>query len=406
MKIKEKKTLIPILFLILIVFFPTYLISENITISQGVLFIFFPLALCAFQLFKKIIIYPDPVITVFFICTLYFFISSATKINILNEWIFVTHFRYIFYFLTFILTYSIFNSYSISINSFYKSLTVVYFFIFLFIIIQILIPQSYFESLFSKKPAFDYTGYRIGGPFEWSYILAFTILPIFMMNLHNIIYNKKYDFINLFIIITSLIFIILSQSKSAYLALFLSILIYFIFCSIRSIKALITFVILTFILLLLSYFLFDNITTDDFSHINNFINNANNGSIDGSTLNRINQIKKALILLENNFLFGYPSADMVIENSYFFYAYFYGLIGLLTYLFLFSFLLFISFRNMKKYFTHPSLNTLSVGIFFLTFSVFIFGASASPTDANKASYYFYFLWGAYVSIIKRNELLN
>ncbi|WP_220466163.1 hypothetical protein, partial [Colwellia sp. 6M3] len=141
---------------------------------------------------------------------------------------------------------------------------------------------------------------------------------------------------------------------------------------------------------------------DMFLHFSNFYNALVSGGVDSSTNTRLNQFEVLDVTLESNFLLGYPLKYVIIENSYVHYFYNYGLIGVVFFVvtkLIFLIDSFIKIDQINKVNSGINLG-LYIGISCMVFSVFIFGLGSSPTDANKSSYFFYFLYGNFISVAK------
>jgi hypothetical protein len=138
---------------------------------------------------------------------------------------------------------------------------------------------------------------------------------------------------------------------------------------------------------------------DLFAHVIGFLKNR---GVDGSTTNRLHQFEVVRLTLENNLIFGFPTRYIVIENAYMHYLYNYGVLGLTNYIILFGCFFIDACLRLKKIVSKRNGNDvgLYIGMVCCAGSVFIYGLGASPTDANKASYFFYFIYGVFIATSK------
>ena len=132
-------------------------------------------------------------------------------------------------------------------------------------------------------------------------------------------------------------------------------------------------------------------------HILTFLERIATGRLDSSTATRLEQIQLITLTLENNGLLGYPIVNKVIENAYAHYFYVYGLIGLLAYLWFVAVFAVDASMRLKRaaHFYHGNHLALAIAMLCLVLSIVVFALGASPTDANKASYWFFCLYGLY-----------
>ncbi len=383
--------------LLYLTFFPTYIFSDKPNLGQAILFLSFPVFVFFQVGFRDFKLKMNSIILVFWIVGAVLVFTSISKFSFISFNMMMNHVRILVYSIVIALSYSLFEKYEVSHYDLKKALKLLVIPVFIFVLFQFILPGNPIEHAITRKPAFDYTGFRIGGPFDWSYVCSFVLLPIFFISLNDLL--SKFSLYDFFVFLVSFVFIVLSQSKSAYLALVVGMFIYLlvnVFYS-KYVGRLILFLSLGS-LLLFSYVVSN---AEDFHHLFNFFENVSRGTVDGSTLTRLRQISISLDLLSNNYFFGYPKLDMVIENSYFYYLYYHGFVGLLAYLFFVLSMIFFSFRGLRNSVDNRS---LQIGILILCCSIVFFGASASITDANKSSYFLYFILGGYMSILNRGRV--
>ncbi|HCG6789354.1 TPA: O-antigen ligase family protein [Vibrio parahaemolyticus] len=386
--------------LLTIVFFPTYLFGNNTSSGQVVLFAIFPMVLSIAWLLAVAGSKENKFESSFFLNVILFifglnFITIISKLDFIDTKDVFNHMRYLCYAFVFSVSYDFARKIDLKLNKLSNTLYVISILSVIFVLLQIIMPNSTFVDLITKKPAIDYLGFRLGGPFEWSYIFSFCLLPTLVMGIYQFT-RKEGNFATYAISIFVLIVFLLSQSKAAYLSLLFSSLFLFLF-SILKYKNnfrlyFLFFSALSVLIVVVSVY------GEMFSHIANFISKVNSGDLDGSTTSRINQLKNVSYTLDNNLIFGYPIKEVIIENAYFHYLYNYGFLGLLAYIILiFSF---FCDSILRLYNAIRSDNTnsyigLHLGMVCFTGSIFIYALGASPTDANKSSYFFYFIYAIF-----------
>ncbi|WP_228197978.1 hypothetical protein [Poseidonibacter antarcticus] len=140
-----------------------------------------------------------------------------------------------------------------------------------------------------------------------------------------------------------------------------------------------------------------------FSHLVNALSAYSDGNSDVSTKTRLKQLSSIWITLDNNMLLGTPlDVDLIIENAYGHYLYYYGIFGLLNLLLLIFFIIIKLYLNLKFIFKNTiDIRHRSIGIsmFLSGFSLLIFSLAGSPLDANKSSYLFLLILGMYSAAI-------
>ncbi|WP_061007836.1 hypothetical protein [Vibrio sp. CUB2] len=388
--------------LCVIAFFPTYLFGDNAAKGQVVQFFLFPVILLILWILisalKKNYKLNMPVLgAVMFGAGSIFLFTLASKVAFINGSLFINHLRYFAYATVLTLSYGLAYKMNARNKDLATSLYVVAFFSFVFVVLQLIFPNSPIVELLSQKPALDHLGFRIGGPFEWSYIFCFCMISTIFMGMHSFVRGEG-SLLVYCITILVLSTYLLSQSKAAYIALLTLSMIWCCFClfvyknNFRLIFGII--VVLCFSSIVVATY------WDMFSHIIGFIEKIVVGEVDASTSTRIKQFQFAEYTLDYNLLMGYPIKYLVIENAYVHYFYNYGFVGMLVYFF--SALCFFGdscFRLKMSMSQNDSLGVaLGIGMVAFTASVFIFALGASPTDANKASYFFYFVYGSFIAV--------
>jgi hypothetical protein len=399
-KVRSKVVFFNFLCLFYLIFFPTYLFGSTSS-GQVALFFSFPLLLLLISLFHinlNNFIRKIP-ITIYLVLLLgcIIFITTLSKLHFIDYQLFFNHLRFFAYSFILFLSFSLNRFFSLNQNELKVVLSVVFFFVLLFLLFQYLKPDSTIIQLVTKRKLIDFSGFRVGGPFDWSYIFAFCSIPFIFCFLHGAVRQENSIFFNTIGVLTFFVFF-LSQSKSAYIAFFLLFISWFIFNLYNYKNNLKLIAVCTFFVFVVVVFVFSNL--DMFSHFLNFIDSYSTGDTDASTTTRLNQISNINITLNNNFLMGTPNLYIVIENAYAHYLYNYGLLGLFCFISLFLFLFCDAVFKVKKMNARNQGRDLGVyiGICCFIFSVFIFNLASSPVDANKSSYFFFFIYGCYLSV--------
>ncbi|RZF79181.1 hypothetical protein EXT46_14915 [Pseudoalteromonas sp. CO325X] len=275
----------------------------------------------------------------------------------------------------------------------------------LFILFHFAAPELAIVKLQTPRLAIDFTGFRIGGPLEWSYIFAFCITPVLIMAIHETI-RREGGTLSLILALLLMGTLLLSQSKSAYLATFCTLLLYlcFSFLNYRSNKLLITLVTLSACALTYTFITF----SDQFAHIWGFIDSLESGQSDASTKARLNQISLIALTVENSILMGYPIIYENIENGFAHYLYFYGLIGLTAYLAFIGSFWFDCYYKCRQFFLMQKGKNMGLHLGILAFAtvVPIYALSASPTDSHKGAYFFFSLMAFYAGLIDKNTKVS
>ncbi|MBO2607085.1 hypothetical protein [Shewanella algae] len=370
-----------------ITFFPTYLFggTSNGQIVLFLIYFIFVFFIGVCFLFKNRLIVPS-ISLVYLLVGVMVLFTVISKVDFVAVNLIINHYRYFIYFFVFVISYNIAYRYG-DIKVFESRLYFLAFFISVFIIFQLVLPNSFLVRLITHKPPFDFLGFRIGGPFEWSYIYAFSTFPIIVCALDRFI---RYGFsFFLFPAFLLLLFYFLSQSKAAYLSFILFYCLYFL-SSVYFIKNNRKLYFLSAVLFLaVTMLVLANL--DKFAHVIKFFVEINNGSVDASTQTRLNQMANVKYSLEENILLGSPSKYLIIENAFAHYLYNYGFIGFIGYCIFIVMNIIQSFINVKNVYSYnlKEFLPLSIGYFFMNLTIPIYALGSSPTDANKSAYFYY-----------------
>jgi len=209
----------------------------------------------------------------------------------------------------------------------------------IFIGLQVVLGDHPVLMIFNHKEVETGFGVRAPGTFDWVYITCYFLSFYLIYQLLDLLMFKK-AFSNLIILFFILIAIVLSQSKTGYLATLLICIYFFCFSIYAQIgiakKLFIMFIAatvsLTSVVILLGI---------EFQYIEKFIELITEGRMDASTSTRKKQIILALSEGLSNWYSGSPLAfkGIIIENAYLDYLFRYGILGLLQYLFVLGFMI-------------------------------------------------------------------
>ncbi|PMO50576.1 hypothetical protein BCT08_23540 [Vibrio splendidus] len=406
----NKKTAALSFVLLSLAFFPTYLFTSSNSTGQQFFFVtYLMLLLCSnFLYFRKEYYYPKKEVLTVFITSAFIIITTLSKLSSLDLGGFVNHFRFVFYSLVLLLTFNL--CCRLNINS--KSvLSVFYIFLIscvIFTLVHIYKPEL--VAFINPREAYSFRGISIGGPFVWSYIFAFVILPIFFYFMTLLASEFKFRYAICSFLCLGLI--LLSQSKAAYLSIFTC---YFLFSIIFIYYRLVGYknVILSSVFIFLIILLIFQNYSHELNTVSTALETLQDGGVDSSTAGRLRQITSVLAILDGTDLsttfFGVTGETLIIENAYFSYLQDYGLFGLLGLLFFMFALFVISFSNLKNSIVNFKADTkliaLNISFFMMVISIPIFSLGSSPIDANKSSYYLFIYW-AIVLAVKKERYYN
>lgn len=401
MKKKTVKTIFLYGVTIFIVFFPTYLFSSQTNTGQQILFLTLPCILFLLFILINRVLFAEatpfstqsvPILLSGIVIS----ITCLAKLEFLNFRIFVNHLRYFGYFFIFCIVYSISTLLKLHDDDLFKLLKILAILMLVFISLQLLFPSSSFVEMQSKKVALSrYTGFRVGGPLEWSYIYGFIATPIFFLFLERW-QIKKLKPVDTVLLLLVLFTIILTQSKAVYINLIFCLIVYhfLIKSNYNKLKRKLTPYLLVFVLigtfLIVQYW-------EMFSHVLKFIEYLQGQEIDGSTFTRLQQLSSIQKVINNNILFGYPKSKVLIENAYGHYFYYYGIIGLCAFILLLLYYL-INFCLLTSY--NSSFHATRTFSIVLIISALVISLSSSPIDAHKSSCLFFFFLAIVFAIAK------
>jgi len=383
--------------LLAIFYWPTYILDfAGRDVAQKLYFVMLPLFFCglALILYKKIRV-PDisAAYLLFFVLLFFVFIQNIELADARRVYLPI---KQLLLFLFFCSVYTLLLAYFNGSNykKIHKSIYIVYGIQFLVVFIQLIKPETTVFSLFNARLATSPMGVRAPGTFEWVYITCFVFnFFIYFTLVDAFVFGKKKGY---FLAGLALIVVLLSQSKTGYIASFLSI-IYLTFLLVifnvkGKAKAIKSLILGMFLVVLL--FSFADI---ELTHIENFINYAfGDGKMDGSTTTRIRQSNAALQVGIEYWHTGYLGAyDFVIENGYLDYLYRYGFFGIFYYLTFSGLIYFISFQNCKVIIRAYKLGllenrvvlNLAIASHGTLLLAFFYSFSSAPFDGYKSAFW-------------------
>ena len=394
-----------LLILLSICFFPTYLVSDSLSVSQAVLFLTFPGFLFLLYLVVRDNSRPFKLPLqswLLFSCGMVLFATIFSKVSFIEPLMVINHTRFFAYAVVYCLAYNIALHSKLTLHELRAALYVLVILLLMFTLLHIVSPESFVVKIQTPRAAIDYTGFRIGGPLEWSYIFAFVITPVLLMALHET-FRGEAGLLGVLVGFSLLMIVALSQSKSAYLATFTALFLYacFSLLNYRSNKLLLISMAIS--LVAITYLLFA--FSEQFAHIWGFIESVESGQSDASTKARLNQISLISLTIDNALLTGYPVIYENIENGYAHYLYFYGVIGLTTYLvFMAAFWLDSYYRCKLSFAKQNGLKIgLPIGMLAFTTVAPIYALSASPIDSHKGAYFFFSVMALYGGLFDKHH---
>ncbi len=391
--------------LIYIIFFPTFAFNFSLSEGQILLYISLPaIFLVSILIYKKIKI--DRIATTLIFILIFNILSLAPKLSYVSIDLVFGNLRYLAYSIVYIFSYNLSIKYRISHTSIINSIQISLFLIFIFLLFQYFEINQQLTSYITNRGLSDYYGFRIGGPFIWSYSLGFYLILPFFISLSLLLTQSKNILFNAIVSLTCLLIFILTQSKSIYISLLFSIIVFYIIVIGKN-KLGRNLLLLVPILLVLIYsyqYIYHNI--EEFGNINRFFVSIAEGGIDESTQTRISQINN----INQITVFGSPESSIIIENAYGYYLYHNGLLGLFMYIFIVGHIILKNYSaykralktNMKDY----NLIAISIAFFMFSLSLIFVSLSQSPLDGHKTSYLFWVLLGCYQGsiYIKNKEI--
>lgn len=405
---KKTKPLIILFLWFLLIYFPTYILGRSNSVGQILFFVTYLVIASSILLLlnrsTKIVFPASESISIILVFSL-IITTFITKFPFSSIAELINHSRFLFYLLVFLITLNILYKSKITPIQFKKGIGLTVFSLFLFNLAHVITPDL--VSVINKRPIWDFRGISLGGPFVWSYIFAFFLIPIFYFYLNLLL--SKFHLKNLLSVIFILICMLLGQSKACYLALAFS-LVNYTFISIYyklENRRKIYFGVIFFCLLIITIL---SVFPELFSGVLNGFTSLLQNEVDASTSGRIRQINLTLLSVVNGniseFIFGIKIPSEIIENAYFSYFYKYGVVGVIGLLTFYVYLTFISYKYIydaiKWQYDLISLSII-IGFNAMVISIYIFSLGASPIDANKSSYFFFFIWAVVLYIRNYNE---
>lgn len=264
--------------------------------------------------------------------------------------------------------------------------------------LQIVFGDVALLKILSFKEVYDGVTFRAPGTFDWVYItcyffsffLAFYIIELFLGT------KRKTAAI---LLILALIAILLSQSKTGYLATII-IAFYFTFLSMILKLGIANKILFSMVILLASFvgvIIYFDINLD---YVAKFIELMQQGKLDGSTSTRKNQ---TLIAISEGLTYWYKGSPMalkgyIIENSYLDYLFRYGLSGFTAFLSMILILYYYSLTvclTCKKLYDKEIIDfhllQLSIACHVSFFAASLYSFTGTPIDAYRSA-----LWSTFV----------
>ncbi|WP_297481106.1 hypothetical protein [uncultured Photobacterium sp.] len=386
---------------------PAFILPGGIQMAQKVYFVLeggvlLSIFIVYISIIKEYKIPNCNIFCIMFLLTTIIIISNLFNNALLNGSSLLATIRYPLYFFIVLLFYNLSR-----IADYYKiEKLCVYFFIItsVFTIFQCFSIFEPFVKLYTDGYN-SFLGLRVNSIFRYSYLYA--VFINFFIGFFFAIYIRDKQKRHLLYILVLFIFLLLTQSKTAYLSLFFTISILLLLYLINenidiSSKLFVSTAIIIFSCVII-YILFV-FFSDKISHVLNFINYINGtAGIDGSTQTRLTQFNTTKYLIDqmgSDILFGLGSngsGSIILENAYLDYVVSYGILGLLCYVCLIFYFIFMGggdFRKLLTSYTSP----FTIGFLCMSVSLLILAFSSSPTDAYRSSFIIYALVGVRIYI--------
>ncbi|OUR82257.1 hypothetical protein A9Q75_05940 [Colwellia psychrerythraea] len=406
--VKNSKSLTVLFLWLFLIYFPTYILGRSNSVGQILFFITYLLTALSVLLIinrsLKISFPAEEGISILLVFIL-IILSFIVKIPFSSIQELINHSRFLFYLLVFLTILNILHKSKVSPPQLKKGISVTILSLFAFNLMHVLVPD--FISIINKRPIWDFRGISLGGPFVWSYIFSFFLIPFFYFYLHLLL--SKFNFKNLFSVTFILICMLLGQSKACYIALAFTLVNYTLVSMYYKLdnRRKIYFGALCFCLVVITLL---SVFPLLFSGVINGFTSLFSNEVDASTSGRLRQINLTLLSLTDGniseFIFGVKVPSEIIENAYFSYFYKYGIVGVSGLILFYLYLTFVSYKYLNDAINRRyDLVSLSVILGFnaMVVSIYIFSLGASPIDANKSSYFFFFIWAVVLYIRKYNE---
>lgn len=267
-----------------------------------------------------------------------------------------------------------------------------------FVMLQLVFGDMAWLGWWNQKEVITPWGKRAPGTFEWVYSTCYFLtffIPLLLINS----VKSNYKIFNALLLSVLLMVILLSQSKTGYLATVLVFVYLLVFMWLSGTPgarrvALLYMVMTVFLVLVLLY------SGIELEYISNFIELILRGSTDGSTYTRMYQTRLAVSEGLTYWYQGSPDVlrGVVIENAYLDYLFRYGIGGLIQYLLFIGLMVLLSgvvaYRAVKQ--SNARLIPLATAVIALCCHVSMvalafYSLSAATADAYKSS-----MWTCFV----------
>ena len=268
----------------------------------------------------------------------------------------------------------------------------------LFVLLQLIFGDTSWLAWWNHKEVTTPWGKRAPGTFDWVYSTCYFLtffIPLLLLNS----VNSGYKLLNALLLGAVLIVILLSQSKTGYLATVLVFIYLFVFMWLSRAQGTgrIALLYVVMALFLVGVLLYSGI---ELEYISNFIDLITRGSTDGSTYTRLHQTKLAVGEGLAYWYKGSPDVlrGVVIENAYLDYLFRYGIWGLAQYLFFIGLLVLSSgvvaykaIAQAKAKLIAQQIAVLALCCHVSMIALAFYSLSAATADAYKSS-----MWTCFV----------
>lgn len=297
------------------------------------------------------------------------------------------------------------------IKKIYKDLNKIFNIFLIINLLKIFDSKNIFFSLYQREGLA--THYRLSGtfisPYDYAYFLIFPL--IFFLETY--MKTKKKIYLLKFILV--LISILMTQSRSQFITLVFSFVIYFVlkikFIFLKQEKRFFYKNIILFLLsLVVTYNIFADKLKSKLQYLYIGLSNIFKYGFKGDGSSRL-RYEQTIMALETFKFLGNGTGKgkkLLFENQYALYLFRYGLLGIIYNIFLILYLFLISYVLLKKI---KKVKNIYLSILVMSFGVFIFSLPIAllpnnTIDQIRISFFFYFLIGIFCEILKSLKKLT
>ncbi|WP_261885789.1 O-antigen ligase family protein [Vibrio pomeroyi] len=377
-------------FIVVTIFYPTFIFGTTVSQSQKILFLI-QFLFISFVLFLSKIHLNNikDVKSVFWPFLILFLISSVNFVIFLSKDVFnyLNSFRYFFYPMCFM--FGFIFSIKVKCQELYLHalLSFILFSQVLFVFGQYVYPESYFVTIFSERHLYDFLGKRVGGSFDWTYILGYFLITCLGYYV-SCFYSDLKKRTSIVCSLVCIVGVLATQSRTALISLvfllFFSSLIHS-----KSIREILKF--LFYVILISIVSLFFSVYFLDLTYVTSTLSTDSiNEGVSGLRLtHRSEQISNIIDMSFMQILVGSPdSYEFTIENAYGHYLFRHGIFGLIIYVFA---ILASIFKFYRSY--NDNRDPIVGMILFMLLALPLFSMTSSPVDAHKFGAIFWCLFG-------------